>query len=66
MQIELNGQPQECPDGATLAQLLEALAIPLAGTAVARNDEVVRKAQYAETRLASGDRLEIIRAVAGG
>lgn len=66
MQISINGQITECPPECTLAQLLEQLGIPMAGTAVARNDAVVRKALYAETALQPGDRLEIIRAVAGG
>lgn len=66
MQIQLNGQTTDCPDGCTVAELLERLNIPTAGTAVARNDTVVRKAEYASTTLAPGDRVEIIRAVAGG
>ena len=66
MEILLNGTPTDCPDGATVAQLLAQLAIPPTGTAVARNEAVVRKAAYADTPLAPGDRIEIIRAVAGG
>ncbi|MHB0939688.1 MAG: sulfur carrier protein ThiS [Armatimonadota bacterium] len=66
MQIHLNGQATDCPEGCTVAELLEQLNIPTAGTAVARNDTVVRKAEYASTTLAPDDRIEIIRAVAGG
>lgn len=66
MEIILNGKPHQCPEGCTVAQLLEAMKIPTGGTAVARNDTVVRKATYADTRLEPGDRVEIIRAVAGG
>jgi sulfur carrier protein len=66
MEIILNGQTIECPEGSTVAAFLEQLGIPTAGTAVARNDTVVRKANYADTILAPGDRIEIIRAVAGG
>ncbi len=66
MEIIVNGEAQEIPEGATVAQLLESMKIPTAGTAVARNDTVVRKAQHADTVLAAGDRIEIIRAVAGG
>lgn len=66
MQIILNGQPTDCADGATVAELLTQLGIPTAGTAVARNDAIVRKAAYADTRLEPGDRVEIIHAVAGG
>ncbi len=66
MQIILNGEPAECPDGCTVADLLAQRNIPSAGTAVARNDAVVRKTRHADTVLADGDRIEIIRAVAGG
>ena len=66
MQIQLNGQATDCPDGCTVAELLEHLNIPTAGTAVARNETVVHKADYAATTLAPDDRIEIIRAVAGG
>ena len=66
MEIFVNDMPVTCEDGCTVAQLLEQLHIPTAGTAIARNDTVVRKATYAETVLVPGDRLEIIRAGAGG
>ena len=66
MLIQLNGQPCDCPDGCTVAELLQRLDVPTAGAALARNDAVVRKAAYAETTLEPGDRIEIIRAVAGG
>jgi len=66
MEIRVNDQPKEIAEGTTVAQLLVQLGIPTAGTAVARNDAVVRKAQHAETALENGDRIEIIRAVAGG
>lgn len=66
MRILLNGKPADCPDGCTVAALLEDRGIPTAGTAVARNEKVVRKAEHAATVLAPEDRVEIIRAVAGG
>jgi len=66
MRIQLNGQMTDCPDDCTVAKLLEDRGIPIAGTAVARNEAVVRKAEYAATVLEAGDRVEVIRAVAGG
>jgi sulfur carrier protein len=66
MLIQLNGESTDCPDGCTVAELLARLDIPTAGTAVALNEAVVRKADYASTALAPDDRIEIIRAVAGG
>jgi thiamine biosynthesis protein ThiS len=66
MEILVNGQAEQCAEGCTVAQLLEQLHIPTAGTAVARNETVVRRGLYAETVLVAGDRIEIINAVAGG
>ncbi len=66
MQIIINGQPADCSDGDTIADLLARRNVPSTGIAVARNDTVVRKALYAETNLQDGDRIEIIHAVAGG
>ena len=34
--------------------------------AIARNDEVVRRADLGRERISQGDRIEIIKAVAGG
>jgi sulfur carrier protein len=66
MQIFVNGQPTDCPVGDTLADLLARLDVPPTGTAVARNEAVVRRTLYGETVLRDGDRIEIIHAVAGG
>lgn len=66
MRATVNGHGRELPDGTTIAALLELLDAPAAGIAVARNDCVVRRACYASDRIAEGDRIEIIRAVAGG
>ena len=70
MRITLNGEPRETPIR-TLAALwdaeTEALAPPSRrGFAIALNGEVVRAAQWDKTVLEDGDRVEIIRAMAGG
>ncbi len=62
----VNGAPRELPDEVTVAALLQLLGSGLRGVAVARNDRVVPRAQYATQRLHDGDRIEIIEAVAGG
>ena len=36
------------------------------GVAIALNGRVVRRAEWAETRLSEGDRVEIVRAMQGG
>jgi sulfur carrier protein len=62
----INGEPREIGAGATLDAILAELRIPPKGTAVAVNERVVPKAEYATHRLSEGDRIEIIVAVAGG
>ncbi len=66
MTVSVNGTERELAEGATFAQLLEELGIAVRGIAVARNDEVVRRADLAHERISPGDRIEIIKAVAGG
>jgi sulfur carrier protein len=62
----VNGEMRDVPAGATLASLLEELGAPANGVAVAKNDCVVRRAEFGSHVLAEGDRIEIIKAVAGG
>jgi sulfur carrier protein len=62
----INGKPRELPDELTVGAMLELLGSPRIGIAVARNDRVIRRAEYDTDRLRDGDRVEIIAAVAGG
>ncbi len=66
MNLMLNGGPVEAPDAVTLAHFLEQLGLPQKGVAVERNREIVPKSMYATTRLAEGDRIEIVQFVGGG
>lgn len=66
MKLVVNGQEQDTPELATVADLAAWLQLPSFGSAIERNGEVVRKAAYATTPLESGDRLEIVRLVGGG
>lgn len=66
MQVTANGEAVEVPDGATVADLLGVLGLGGRWVLVERNGEAVRRADLATTRLAAGDRLELVRAVAGG
>ena len=62
-----NGRPVELPDGATLTALLEALGVPAkAVAAMEHNGEPVPRSAHAARSLAHGDRIELVRAVAGG
>jgi sulfur carrier protein len=68
MSIYVNGEPRECAEVITVAELLRGLgvAVDAAGVAVSVNGAVVTRQRWAETALAGGDRLEIIRATQGG
>jgi sulfur carrier protein len=66
VKASINGEEREMPDGTTVAELLEALGVIRNGVAVAKNDRVVRRAEYESSTIADGDAIEIIKAVAGG
>ena len=66
MNLFLNGEPASVPDAVTVAGFLESLGMPEKGVAVERNREIVPKSMYATTRLAEGDRIEIVQFVGGG
>ncbi len=65
MQITINQQPLELPEGATLDEALTAFGArpPFA---VAVNLSFVHRQHYANTRLEADDRVEIVQPVAGG
>jgi sulfur carrier protein len=68
MTLTINGQPRAITlDAPEVASLLEALQIPtIRGVAVALNDQVVPRSQWASTPVADGDQIEIIQATQGG
>ncbi|MBV8117947.1 MAG: sulfur carrier protein ThiS [Candidatus Eremiobacteraeota bacterium] len=66
MKATINGETRELPEGITVKALLDTLGAMQSGIAVARNDRVVRRAEYETQVLDEGDTIEIIRAVAGG
>lgn len=66
MQVQINGQPRDVPDGTTVSALLALLEIKAPRVAVEINAEVVVKARHAETSLRAGDQVEIVTFVGGG
>ncbi len=68
MIVELNGRPEQLPDGATVADAVEAVGVngETRGVAVAVDGEVVRRADWVTTRLAERQAVEVVRAVQGG
>lgn len=65
MQITVNGQLQEIPEGLTISELVRHLGLE-GPVAIEKNGAVVPRAAHAQTPLAPGDVLEIVHFVGGG
>jgi thiamine biosynthesis protein ThiS len=66
LEVLLNGEPHQVPVGSTVADLIAALQRHPRTVAVERNGDLVPRVRFAETRLAAGDRLEVVHFVQGG
>jgi thiazole synthase len=68
MRIELNGEPRELPEGATLADAVSESGAEREGrgVAVALDGEVVPRAKWDSTALAEGHSVEVLAAIQGG
>lgn len=66
MQITLNGERRQVPDGTTAAQLVELLELTGRRLAMEVNGEIVPRSRHGTHALAPGDRVEIVHAVGGG
>jgi len=64
--VTLNGAAREFPAPLTFDQLLSELALAGRRLAIERNGEIVPRSSFAATRLADGDRIEVVVAVGGG
>jgi sulfur carrier protein len=66
VQVKLNGEPRELPDGARLADAVAKLTDLTSGVAAAVNGDVVPRASWGATPLRDGDQVEVVTAVQGG
>jgi thiamine biosynthesis protein ThiS len=66
LQIKVNDEAVEVPEGATLDQLVEQLALAPERLAIELNRAVVRRVEWPLTSLTEGDRVEIVHFVGGG
>lgn len=64
--ITVNGEPFRVSQGLSLEVLAAALRINPRGTAIEVNQELIPRAEYANRRLADGDRVEVVTLVGGG
>ncbi len=66
MQITVNGEKREHPDGITLAQLIETMDLKPQHVAVEINKQLITRSLHAQTILNENDQLEIVTLVGGG
>ena len=66
VKVTLNGEPRAIERAANIAELIEELALPAPALLVEHNGLALRRDEWPERALADGDRVEIVRIVAGG
>jgi sulfur carrier protein len=66
IQVKLNGQARELPDGSTVVQAVAELTKAATGVAAALNGDVVPRGSWSATALTDGDQVEVVTAVQGG
>jgi thiamine biosynthesis protein ThiS len=64
--IVVNGEVRKAASGATVTELLKALGIHGGRVAIERNWQILPRVAWSETRVAEGDRYEIVQFVGGG
>ena len=65
-EVVLNGEGRRMEAGSTVLDLLAALGRDPRTVAVERNGDLLPRRDYGATRLAAGDRLEVVHFVQGG
>ena len=66
MKITINGEPRIIERAANIAELIAELGLPAPATLVEHNGLALRRGEWKERALAEGDRIELVRIVAGG
>ena len=66
MNIKVNNKSLDCPVTSTLAQLSEQLQWPEKGIAVAVNNRMVPRTEWAQFVIKENDSLVVIKAACGG
>jgi sulfur carrier protein len=66
MRVFANGKPFDVEDGLSVAGFIRQRSLDPRFVVVERNGEPLERRRYEAVRMADGDRLELVRAVAGG
>lgn len=66
MQVVINGEDQDIPEGLTLEKLVKHLRLEGGRVAIERNREIVKRELWDRVRVEPNDQLEIVHFVGGG
>jgi sulfur carrier protein len=66
MNVTINGESREIPDGLTVSDLLSHLGLTEGRVAVEYNRNILPRDQWPTTAVAAGDVFEIVHFVGGG
>ncbi len=66
IQIVVNGEARDALQGIAVVKLVEQMGLDPGRVAIERNLEILPRARWQETRVAPGDRFEIVQFVGGG
>ena len=66
MRLTVNGKPIDVPEDTSLPLLLESLGLQVGSVVVEHNGTALLRSEVSGISLQDGDRLELVRAVAGG
>jgi sulfur carrier protein len=66
VQVKLNGELRELPDGSALAEAVAVVTDLTSGVVAAVNGDVVPRGSWAAASLRDGDQVEVVTAVQGG
>ncbi|MBK1987542.1 thiamine biosynthesis protein ThiS [Sphaerospermopsis aphanizomenoides BCCUSP55] len=64
--LQVNGETQSCVPETSLPELLQQLGFNPRLVAVEYNGEILHRQFWSETKIADGDRLEVVTIVGGG
>ena len=66
MKITVNGEPREIARAQNVAELIQELGLPAPAILAEHNGLALRRDEWPTRSLAEGDRIELVRIVAGG
>ena len=66
LSLTVNGEARQLAEVRTCADLIAVLGLAGKRLAVERNGEIVPRSSFGQSRLADGDRIEVVIAVGGG